>query len=217
MVCALLENPGLLWKCLCGIPQVVKVLDSVFSLGFLHLACPWMFSLCETRERTSAVYHWWSLQPLHLQLDFPSRAGIFFLQQKHSMVSTCHLFVSRETERWFGGSRGFPWKTTRIRTIRAQILSFFLSLSEYIVNCHTKVVISLARIFRCVILQSVCAKKKHEYKGQTHTGTAAAAGADCCQPCPAWPTLNVSAIGEGLFQPVKEKPPSMWLLLSWKK
>lgn len=74
-------------------------------------------------------------------------------------------------------------------------------------------------IFCCVIPLSVCvqrhmfnsvqSKQSTEYKDthtHTHTGTAAAAVVVCCQPCPAWPTLDVSGIGEGLFQPAKEKP-----------
>lgn len=58
---------------------------------------------------------------------------------------------------------------------------------------------SLSVLFSAVSLLSI----------RTHGSTAAAAEADCCQPCPAWPTLNVSGIREGLFQPAKEKPLSV--------
>lgn len=60
---------------------------------------------------------------------------------------------------------------------------------------------SLSVVFSAVSL--LCASIR------THRPTAAAAEADCCQPCPAWPTLNVSRIREGLFQPAKEKPLSV--------
>ena len=88
---------------------------------------------------------------------------------------------------------------------------FYFSLKWPLYSSH----IIFSVLFSVVSSQCVCrhtcsvqckASRAWSKNRRTHTGTAAAALADCCQPCPVWPTLDVSGIQEGLFQPAKEKP-----------
>lgn len=163
----------------------------------------------------STVYHRRSLQPL-LQLDFPSRTGISFYNRSTACFRRAiSLFLRKQSGGW--QQQGVSLENNKHQsrkisnlvvlqqksalhvnwTVTERLISSFCFPSRKL-PLYISVVPFPSYFLLCHCSVCVCASGR--------TLTAAAAVADCCQPCPAWPTLYVTGIGEGLFQPAKEKP-----------